>query len=161
MRPKSLVFTCQMMAVSSSTGPDEENELSALKSANPVDFQQPVIEEPDFVPQYQDSTSRNALVLRDSETQMNPRQRELLQDGVPEVPYCPLLLTTAAAICQMVEDPYFDTAMASPSPKDGHQEWRCSSEGTMNDQEPELSAIASGKRSDPKSSGGTRELHRR
>lgn len=171
-----------MMAVSSSAGPDEENELSALKSTNPVDFQQTLIEEPDFLPQYQDSTSRNALVLRDSETQMNQQQGELLQDAVPEVPgasdsseeplslYCPPSPTMVAAICQMVEDPYFDTAMSSPSseeaPKDGHQEWRCSSDFIVpsvltNDQELEPNATAPGKRSDPKSGGGTRELHRR
>lgn len=59
----------------------------------------------------------------------------------------------AAAICLMVEDPYFDTGMSSPSeeaPKDSPQEWRRSPELIIpsllvNDQDLELSAAASGK----------------
>lgn len=161
-----------MTVVSSSTGPDIENEHSDLKSTNPINFQQILIEERDFLPQYQDftpSTSQNVLVLSDNDTQMHQQQGDLLQDAAPEGPGaslqsvdsseelllldCPSSPTMAAAICMMVEDPYFDRAMSSPSeeaPTDSPQEWRCSPELIipsllLNDQDLELNAAASGK----------------
>lgn len=160
-----------MTVVPSSTGPEEENEHSDLKSTNPINFQQILIEERDFLPQHQDSTpstSQNALVLRDNDTQTHQQQGDLLQDAVPEGPraslqsedsseellllHCPPSPTMAAAICLMVEDPYFDTATSSPSeeaPTDSPQEWRRSPELIIpsllvNDQDLELNAAASG-----------------
>lgn len=160
-----------MTVVSSSTGPNTENEHSVLKSTNPVNFQQILIEERDFLPQYQDSTpstSQNVLVLRDNDTQLYQQQGDLLQDAAPEGPgaspqsqdsseellllHCPPSPTMAAAIRLMVEDPYFDTAMSSPSeeaPQNSPQEWRCSSELIipsllLNDHDLEPNAAASG-----------------
>ncbi|XP_056895698.1 tyrosine-protein phosphatase non-receptor type 22 isoform X2 [Takifugu flavidus] len=161
----------EMTVVSSSTGPDIENEHLDLKSTNPINFQQILIEERDFLPQYQDSTpstSQNVLVLSDNDTQMHQQQGDLLQDAAPEGPGaslqsvdsseelllldCPTSPTMAAAICLMVEDPYFDRAMSSPTeeaPKDSPQEWRRSPELIIpsllvNDQDLELNAAASG-----------------
>lgn len=160
-----------MTGVSSSTGPDIEDEHSDLKSTNPINFQQILIDERDFLPQYQDSTpstSQNVLVLRDSDTPMHQQQGDLLEDAAPEGPgaslpsvdsseelllHCPPSPTMAAAICLMVEDPYFDIAMSSPSEeasKNFPQEWRRSPELIIpsllvNDQDLELHAAASGK----------------
>lgn len=161
-----------MSAVSSSTEADVENEHADLKSPNPINFQQILIEERDFSPQYQDSTpstSQNVLVLRDNDRPMQQHQGDLLEDAAPEGPgaslqsvdsseellllHCPPSPTLAAAICLMVEDPYFDTPTSSPSseqaPKDSPQEWSGNSELIIpsllvNDQDLELNAAASG-----------------
>lgn len=62
--------------------------------------------------------------------------------------------TMAAAICLMVEDPYFDPALSPPSseeaPKDSSHDWRGSSHFIapsvqVNDQDLELNAAPAGK----------------
>lgn len=98
---------------------------------------------------------------------MHQQEGDVLEDAGPEGPgaslpsvdsseglllHCPPSPTMAAAICLMVEDPYFDTAMSSPSeeaPQKSPQEWRRSPELIIpsllvNDQDLELHAAASG-----------------
>lgn len=185
---RSLLFIFQTTVLSSYTGPDTENAISGLSGE--INFQQVLSEEQDFLPQYQDptpSTSKDALVLRDSEAQMNQQKWNLLQDAAPAGPgaslqstnssqaeellllHCPQSPTMAAAMCLMVEDPYFDTALSFPSseeaPKDPSQDWRGSSDFNIpwvqvNDQDLELNTEPAGKWSDLKSSSGTHELFR-
>lgn len=151
---------------SSSPGPDTENTTSGL-SGN-INFQEVHSEEHDFLPQYQDSTpstSKDALALRDSEAQMNQQQWDLLQDAALAGPgaslqsmnssqaeellslHCPPTPTMAAAICLMVEDPYFESEEA---PKDSSQDWSGSCDFNIpsvlvNDQDVELNAAPAGK----------------
>lgn len=166
--------------VSSSTEPDTENAISGA--------QEVLSEKQDFLPQYRDSTpstSKDALILGESEAQMNQQQWNLLQDAAPAGPgaalqsmsssqaeelvslHRPPSPSMAAAMCLMVEDPYFDTALSSPSseeaPKDSSQDWGGTCDFNIplvhvNDQVPELNAAPAGKRSDFKTSGGTCKL---
>lgn len=141
---RRLLFIFQNTVLWSSTGPDTENTISGLSGEISQDV---LSEDQDSLPQYQDSTpsmSKDALVPRDSEAQQ--QQWNLLEDAAPAGPgaslqsmnssqakellslHRPPSPTMAAAICLMVEDPYFDTALSSPSsgeaPKDSPQDWK-------------------------------------
>lgn len=160
-------FIFQTTAVSSSSGPHTEKTICGLSGE--VSFQQVLSGEQDFLLQYQDSTpstSKDALALRDSEAQMNQQQWSLSEDAAPAGPgaslpsnssqaeellplHCPPSPTMAAAICLMVEDPYFDSEEA---PQDPSEDWRGSRGFNIpavhvNDQDPELNAAPAGKRS--------------
>lgn len=148
-------------------GPDSEN------TGFSEEIQKIFSEEKEFIPQCQDSTpsmSKNAHVPKDNETQMNQQDWNLFQDAAQESPRASLQSTDdmqteellslppssnmAAAICLMVEDPYFDTAMSSQSPEETPEDpcldWRGSSDFKIpllcvNDQDLELNAATSGK----------------
>lgn len=150
-------------------GPDAEN------TGFSEEIQEIFSDEREFIPQCQDSTpsmSNNAHVPRDNQTQMNQQDWNLFQDAAPESPrallqstddmqteellsmHCPTPTNMATAICLMVEDPYFDTAMSSPASKETREDpsldWRGSSDFKIpllcvNDQDLELNAATSGK----------------
>lgn len=157
----------------SSTGPGTENWTS-----EDIGFQEVLSEDQAFLPRHQDSTPSttfHTLVPRDSEAQLNQQQqqqRTLLQDSAPAGPgaslqsrnssqaeellvlHRPPTPSMAAAICLMVEDPYFDSVLSSPSweeaPKDSSEDWRGSWDVgvpsvQVNDQDLELSAAPAGR----------------
>lgn len=161
---RSLLFIFQTTVVSSSTAPDAENMLSDEE----INHQEVFIKEQDFLHRYEESTpstSETALLLRGNETLMSQDQWNLPQESSLTCPedslqskelllHCSSSPAMTAAICLMVEDPYFDTVMSSPSsedaPKDSPLEWRGSSDFKIpsvlvNDQDLELNAATSGK----------------
>lgn len=105
-------------------------------------------------------------MLRDSEAQMNQQQWDLLQNVAPAGPGASLqpnssqaeeLLalhrepspTMAAAVCLMVEDPYFDSPSLEEAPKDSSEDWTGSCDFNVpsvqvNDQDLELNAAPAG-----------------
>lgn len=180
---RSFLSVFQTTVVSSSTGPGTENWTS-----EDIGFQEVLSEDRAFLPRHQDSTpstTLHTLVPRDSEAQLNQQQQQtLLQDAAPAGPGAslqsrnssqaeePLVLhrppspSMAAAVCLMVEDPYFDSALSSPfweeAPKDSSEDWRGSWDVDVpsvqvNDQDLELSTAPAGRWSGLKISRGTCE----
>lgn len=169
---RSFLSVFQTTVVSSSTGPGTENWTS-----EDIGFQEALSEDRAFLPQHQDSTPSTTF-----HTLNQQQQRTLLQDAAPAGPgaslqsrnssqaeellvlHRPPTPSMAAAVCLMVEDPYFDSALSSPSweeaPKDSSEEWRGSWDVDVpsvqvNDQDLELSAAPAGRWSGLKISRGT------
>lgn len=154
----------QAPAVPSSPGPNTEDAIFA--SHGEISFQEVLGE--DFLPQYQDSTPSTSKDALDPEARLDEQQRNLLQEADPAgpgaslhsmsssqdeellSPHCPPLPTMAAAVCLMVEDPYFESEEA---PKDSSPIWGSSCDFNipsvhLNDQDlddQELSAAPAGK----------------
>lgn len=143
-----------------------------------IGFKEVLSEDRASLPRHQDSTPPAAfhtLAPRDSEAQLNQQQqqqRTLLLDAAPAGPgaslqsrsssqaeellalHRPATPSMAAAVCLMVEDPYFDSALSSPSweeaPKDSSEDWRGSWDADVpsvqvNDQDLELGAAPAGR----------------